>query len=103
MIALLEQHDQALAELCQRYHVARLEVFGSAAEGEADTDARDIDLLVEFEPGHDLGPWLHDYFALRDELQALFGRPVDLVMPGGLRNPYFIRELNRTRQLLYAA
>jgi len=103
MIALLEQHREALAELCRRYHVARLEVFGSAAEGEADADARDIDLLVEFEPGHDLGPWLHDYFALRDELQTLFDRPVDLVMPHGMRNRYFIREVNRTRKLLYAA
>jgi predicted nucleotidyltransferase len=103
VIALLEQHRERLAELCQRYHVARLEVFGSAAESEADADARDIDLLVEFDPKHDLGPWMHDYFALRDELQALFARPVDLVMPSGMRNPYFIREVNRTRRLLYAA
>lgn len=103
MIALLEHHREQVAELCRRYHVAQLEVFGSAAEGEADADARDIDLLVEFEPNHDLGPWMHDYFALRDELQALFDRPVDLVMPGGMRNPYFLREVNRTRKLLYAA
>lgn len=46
---------------------------------------------------------MRDYFALRDELQALLGRPVDLVMPGGMRSPYFLREVNRTRRLLYAA
>jgi len=103
VIAFLEQHREQLAELCQRYQVARLEVFGSAAEAETDADARDIDLLVEFDPNHDLGPWMRDYFALRDELQALFDRPVDLVMPSGMRNPYFVREVNRTRKLLYAA
>lgn len=103
MIPLIEQHRPALDELCRRYHVRRLEVFGSAAEADDDADARDVDLLVEFAPDHDLGPWLRDYFALRDELQALLGRPVDLVMAGSMRNPYFVREVNRTRRPLYAA
>jgi predicted nucleotidyltransferase len=102
VIALLEHHREQLAELCQRYHVARLEVFGSAAEGEADADARDIDLLVEFAEAPDMGP-AAQYFGLLAELEALLNRPVDLVFAGAIRNPYFILEVNRSRSPLYAA
>lgn len=103
MIALIEDHQKELEELCRRYGVARLEVFGSASTGDFDPARSDVDFLVEFLPDHDLGPWLAEYFALRGQLEKLLGRPVDLVMPGAMRNPYFIREVNRSRHLLYAA
>ena len=102
MIPLLERHREQLAELCRRYHVAQLEVFGSAAEGEADADARDIDLLVEFADAPNMGP-ADQYFGLLAELQTLLNRPVDLVCADAMRNPYFIREVNRSRSPLYAA
>ena len=102
MIPLLERHREQLAELCRRYHVAQLEVFGSAAEGEADADARDIDLLVEFSDAPNMGP-ADRYFGLLAELQTLLNRPVDLVCADAMRNPYFIREVNRSRSPLYAA
>lgn len=103
MISRLEQHDQAIAELCRRYNVARLEAFGSAVTDAFREATSDIDLLIEFQPDTDLGPWMVRFFELRDALEELFGRPVDLVMAGAPRNPYFLREVNRTRQLLYAA
>jgi uncharacterized protein len=58
MISLLEQHDQAIAELCRRYNVAQLEAFGSAVTDEFREETSDIDLLVEFLPYTDLGPWM---------------------------------------------
>ena len=100
MITLIEQHHDALVELCRRYHVSRLEVFGSAAE--RDAGARDIDFLVEFQATEEMGP-ADQYFGLLAELEALFDRPVDLVCAGAMRNPYFIREVNRSRSPLYAA
>jgi hypothetical protein len=103
MISLLHSHCARIAEVCRRHGVARLEVFGSAADESFDPNRSDIDLLVEFQPGIDLGPWLAEYFDLRDELARLLGRPIDLVMPSAMRNSYFIREVNRTRELLYAA
>jgi len=103
MIPLINDHRDELAECCRKYGVLRLEVFGSAAEADVDADARDVDLLVEFAHDRDLGPWMRDYFALRDELAVVLGRSVDLVMAGGMRNAYFIGEVNRTRKLLYAA
>ena len=103
MISLLQTKADELAKLCRNYGVARLEVFGSAAGEGFDPGRSDVDFLVEFQNDVDLGPWLGRYFDLRDELSRLLGRSVDLVMVSALKNPYFIREVNRTRQLLYAA
>ncbi|MBI4556554.1 MAG: nucleotidyltransferase domain-containing protein [Candidatus Hydrogenedentes bacterium] len=103
MIPLIEQKRDAVAALCRRYNVQRLELFGSAASDDPGVVANDLDFLVEFAPGEDLGPWLAHYFEFRDNLQRLFGRKVDLVMRQALKNPYFIREVNRTRKLFYAA
>lgn len=103
MIPLLTEHQSALESLCRQYGVQRLEVFGSAAEADMDSAVNDVDFLVEFAPEQDLGPWMRHYFAFRSELQALLGRSVDLVFPQAMRNPYFIRDVNRTRRLIYAA
>lgn len=103
MISLIEDHREAIADLCRRFHVTRLEVFGSAVEGDFDPTRSDVDFLVEFDPVQNLGPWLGMYFDLKSGLEKLLGRSVDLVMPGAMRNPYFIREVNRTRRLLYAS
>ena len=103
MIPLLQHHSDAIADLCRRFDVARLEVFGSAATGEFQDATSDIDLIVEFLPGTDLGPWMAKFFHLREQLAALLNRPVDLVMSKAPRNPYFVREVNRTRRMLYAA
>jgi hypothetical protein len=103
LISLIEQNIEAIRELCVRYDVARLEVFGSATGDAFDPGRSDVDFLVEYKPGHDLGPWLAHYHAFRNDLSQLLGRDVDLVMAGAPRNPFFLRELNRTRKVLYAA
>jgi uncharacterized protein len=100
---IIEPRRGELIELCRSFGVARLEVFGSAATAEFDPARSDIDFLIEFLPDQDLGPWLTHYFELQARLEALLGRPVDLVMSTAVTNPYFARELNRTRRLLYAA
>lgn len=103
MIRLVEESREELAKLCRKYGVAKLEVFGSVTTAEFDPARSDIDFLVEFLPGQDLGPWLAHYQDLREELEQLLGRKVDLVMAGAARNPYFIREVERTRRVVYAA
>lgn len=102
MIDLLEQRRADLEELCRRYHVKTLEVFGSAADGSFDRARSDLDFLVEFLP-EAAGRMFHGYFDLKEALQQLFGREVDLVMPGAIRNPYFLQAVNRQRKVLYAA
>ena len=76
--AITEKHE-ALAALCRRYGVKRLEVFGSAARGaDFDPDKSDFDFLVEFEPRGDIIP-REQFLGLADALEKLMGRPVDFV------------------------
>jgi len=105
MIPLLEAKQEAIAEVCRQFRVRRLEVFGSAVDGSFDPQRSDVDFLVEFQPGVDLGPWLSRYFDLKAALEAILGCSADLVMHGspGLQNPCFAREVDRTRRVLYAA
>jgi predicted nucleotidyltransferase len=102
MIPVVQQKLEPLRQLCARYRVRRLDVFGSAASGRFEADKSDLDFVVEFYP---LGPGLYadTYFGLKEELEALFDRGVDLVMDSAVVNPYFREELNRTRTELYAA
>jgi hypothetical protein len=103
MHGLIERQRTAIAELCRRHQVRRLDVFGSGARG-MDFDPRrsDVDFVVEFDATGD-GPTLKTFFSLRNELAALFGRPVDLVALGSVTNPYIKAEVERTREPVYAA
>ena len=103
MIGVIEECGEEIKEVCRRYGVSKLEVFGSAVDGEFEEDRSDVDFLVEFLPGQVLGPGLSHYFDLKVALERLLGRTVDLVMYGAMKNPHFIREVNRTRRTVYAA
>jgi predicted nucleotidyltransferase len=102
VIGLLESKREAIAEVCARYGVARLEAFGSALRDDFKPEQSDVDLLVEFVP---MEPYarVDAYFGLLDQLRALLGREIDLVMVGAVKNPYIARDIERTKQLLYAA
>jgi len=79
----------------------RLDVFGSAARGEFDPGSSDLDFLVELDA---LPParYASAYFALKEGLEKLFGRRVDLVTESGLGNPYFRQRVQAERRNLYA-
>ncbi len=99
----IAENRSAIAALCRRYGVRRLEVFGSAARGDDfDEKHSDADFLVEYRNAGRLGP-LEEYFGLQAELSALLGRKVDLVEPGAIRNPYVLKAINGARELVYAA
>jgi uncharacterized protein len=102
MSPFIDDHRAALEELCRRYRVRRLFLFGSAARDDFDARRSDVDLLVEFEAMPD-GGYADAYFGLREALEALFGRDVDLVALAAVRNPYIRADIERTRTLLYAA
>ena len=86
-----------LAELCRKYGIAELSVFGSVARGDAQPGS-DVDLLYVRVPGNDLGM---SYFALQEDLEKLFGRPVDLVPKEGLHRVIRDQVLSDA-QVLYA-
>ena len=101
MLDLIESHRPGIAELCRRYHVRRLDVFGSAARGiDFDPDRSDVDLLVTYLPDHQSDFAAH--LDLRDALARLFGRPVDLVMENAVENPFIRAGIERSRQPVYA-
>jgi len=102
MVPVIETRRAQLAELCRRMGVRQLEVFGSAARDDFDDASSDIDFLVEFEPDTERSAF-EMYFGLKDELEALFSRPVDLVMPAAIENPYIRAEIDRSKQMVYAA
>jgi uncharacterized protein len=103
MVALVNGKLDAIARLCERYRVRKLEIFGSAATGSGfDTATSDVDFLVEFQP---LEPPEHAaaYSGLLRALDEMFGREVDLVEAAAISNPYFLTAVNKSRSLLYAA
>ena len=97
MIAEISSHREELRELCRRFHVRRLELFGSAAGDDFDPARSDLDFLVEFQRGAP-GAFLRPIFGLKELLEALFGRRVDLVEPSAIRNPYFRESIERSRE-----
>jgi uncharacterized protein len=102
MHADIARHRDALIALCRRYDVERLEVFGSAARGDDFDPARsDADFLVTFKPESRLPP-LEQFFGLAEALEALLGRPVDLIEPQVVENPYILAGINRSREVVYA-
>jgi len=91
-----------LADLCRRYHVAKLELFGSRAKGTARPDS-DVDLLVTFEEGKTPGL---AFVSLAEDLEALFGRHVDLLTRECVesdQNPVRKRSILSRTEDLYAA
>jgi predicted nucleotidyltransferase len=100
MHPLIAEKQPEIALLCQRFGVTRLEIVGSAIGDDFAEEHSNFDFLVDFElPGD--AKALDVYFGLKEGLEALLGRPVDLVMPSALRNPYFRAEVDRQQQPLY--
>ncbi len=101
MHPLIHEHRNAIAELCQKYRVQRLEVFGSAASGDDfDPETSDADFLVEFSTASD-SPSLKAFFGLQTDLSKVLGRTVDLAEASAIRNPYVQASVNKTREVVY--
>ena len=102
MPAAIAQHADELTQLCAKYNVLRLEVFGSAASGAYRPQHSDLDFMVEFRPLQP-GAYADAYFGLLGALEQLFSSPVDLVVAKAIKNPYFLESVNQTRTLVYEA
>ena len=92
----IEIPKATLADFCRRNHIRRLAFFGSVLRDDF-TPESDVDVLVEFEPGHVPGL---AFITMQDELSDLFGRNVDLNTPACL-SPYFRKEVLDEREVLY--
>jgi predicted nucleotidyltransferase len=89
--AKIEIPMERLRDFCRRNHIRKLALFGSVLREDFLPDS-DVDVIVEFEPGHVPGL---DFFAMQDELSAILGRTVDLNTGG-----FFEQSLPRSRNVL---
>jgi predicted nucleotidyltransferase len=102
MNALVEEKLPEIAALCKKYRVERLYLFGSAT-GDDFTDSSDFDFLYSFDKDLPLYDYADNFLDFADALQALMGREIDLVGEKYMKNPYFIANVEKSKQLLYAA
>lgn len=93
----IEFPRQAVQDFCRRHHIRKLALFGSVLRDDFGPES-DVDVLVEFEPGHVPG---FAFFALQDELAELLGRPVDLHTINSL-SPHFRQEVEETAHVQYS-
>ena len=98
----LSTNRSAIEELCRAHHVRRLAVFGSATSSRFDPERSDVDLLVEFD-SRQRTKRFEDYFGLKEGLEALLGRSVELVTPDALANPFFAASVADSEAELYVA
>ena len=101
MIVQLHEQQDAINALCKRFKVVRLELFGSAARCDDISQVNDIDVLASFAVGADLGPWLGKLSDFRNELAALLGKPVDVVMDGDQLKPRFRDAIKNDVHVIY--
>lgn len=92
----IEIPDQAIAQLCEEYHIRKLALFGSVLRDDFCPDS-DIDILVEFQPGKTPGLQFID---IQDRLSQLLGRTVDLNTPQDLSR-YFRDDVIAIAQPIY--
>ncbi|MBI5032454.1 MAG: nucleotidyltransferase domain-containing protein [Chloroflexi bacterium] len=100
MIREVEQQRLTLSELCRRYRVHTLRLFGSAATGAFIPATSDLDFVAEFADTQS-ADYADRYFDFAEALEHLFNRPVDVLTPRAIRNPYFREEVERTAQVVY--
>lgn len=98
---LIELNLKRIFDLCRTHKVKTLAVFGSILTDRFNDDS-DVDLLVNFDTtDHEQWDYVANYFDLQEALEKLLGRKVDLVVEKGLKNKYFISNVNRTKQVIY--
>lgn len=101
MIALIEERRAQMAALCRSAGVRRLDVFGSAVRDDFSPSTSDLDFVVEFDATRPT-EYADAYFTLKEGLETMFGRQVDLVAEKSLVNPYFRDRIASERQTVYA-
>ena len=98
-MTIVDQNIENVKLLCAMHNVERMYLFGSAVNASFNPKS-DIDLLVKFKP-IDLSKYFDNYLDLKEKLEKLFGRNVDLVEEQALRNPILIKSINKSKELIY--
>lgn len=101
MNKIIADKIEVLKELCEKYDIKTMYVFGSVVTDKF-KDNSDIDILISFKD-IPFEKYTDNYFDLHYELEKLFNRKIDLLTENSLSNPFLIESIEETKQLLYAA
>lgn len=96
---MIEQNIDTIIDLCLKYKVNRLFTFGSVITNRFKSDS-DVDLIVDFK-NVDLYDYADNYFDLKSSLENVFHREVDLLEDKAIKNPYFRKSIDTSKQLIY--
>lgn len=100
---LIEINLHKIFDLCKKYKVKKLYVFGSILTNRFN-DQSDVDFSVDFDKesiNRDKLDWASLFFDFIHEMESLLGRKIDMVFDANISNPIFRQELDRTKQLIY--
>lgn len=98
---VIRENEGAISDACKRYNVKSLHIFGSYAD-DSNHELSDIDFIVDFERVGYEGAF-EQFMGLKEELEAILNRPVDLLANTRFRNAVFREEVERSKRLVYAA
>jgi predicted nucleotidyltransferase len=101
MRPLIDDNLEQIGRLCRLYGVRKLELFGSILRPDFDPERSDVDLLVEFEP--QVADNFANFLGLKEALEVLLGRHVDLVELRAIRNRRLRHHIEQSRSAIYAA
>ena len=101
MLPLIEDNLAEIGQLCRLHGVRKLELFGSILRGDFDPERSDVDVVVEFQPH--VSSSFANFLALKEALEGLFGRPVDLIELHAVRNRRLRRYIEQSKSPVYAA
>jgi predicted nucleotidyltransferase len=101
MQPFIAEKREEIAELCRKHHVRRLSVFGSAVREDFDPERSDVDVLVAF-TSLEFPGYTANLTSLRSGLESLWGREVDLIREGVIRNQYRLKSIEADKVEIYA-
>lgn len=97
---LIERNINEINSICEAYHVDRLFVFGSV-KTELFNETSDIDLVVQFMKDIDPILYFSNYMTMKEKMEHVFQRNVDMVEYQSIKNPVFKRIVEREKKLIY--
>lgn len=100
MHPIISNQMSMIKALCKQHNVKTLYSFGSVNTS-AFTDNSDIDLLIDFESGISIEDYTENFFSIREKLAKLLKRKIDLVTRRSLSNPFFIKDIEQSKMLIY--
>lgn len=97
----IKPYEEKIKKICLELHLKRLDLFGSAVTEQFSPES-DLDIIVEFKR-NEITNLFDNYFALKERLQNIFHRPIDIIIEGSVKSPYLKASISQTRKNVYAA